>query len=334
MSWNVFISAPALANTNSPALEMLQRAGCKVIHNRAQHPLSQDTLREVLPKQQAILAGLDRFSATVLESPAAADLKIISRWGVGYDAVDVATATRLGIVVANTRGLLDEAVADYTFALLLSLARQIPAGVATVRAGEWKQAWGVDVHGQTLGLVGFGPIGQAVARRARGFNLRVLVCDPARSADPKWPDVEFVTCDHLLAESDFVSLHTALTPQTRGLIGEAQLRKMKPSALLINAARGALVDEMALTKALKEGWIAGAAMDVFQAEPLLSDHSFRKLPNVLLTPHQASFARQTAERVSLAAVQAIVDLMQGQRPKSVVNPEVFDSPALRASLRQ
>ena len=332
MSWNVLITAPAIAETGTAALELLRSAGCEIAMPLLTVPLTGDTLREMLSGRDAVFAGIETFSAVILESTSASRLKIISRWGVGLDSVDVAAATRLGITVSIARGLLDEAVADYTFGLLLTLARQIPTGHASVQAGEWKQTWGCDVHGRTLGLIGCGGIGRAVARRAAGFGLRVIAYDPSRNAASA-RQIEFVPLDHLLAESDFISLHAAVAPGTRALIGEAQLRKMKSSALLINTARGALMDEAALVRALHEGWIAGAALDVFITEPLPADNPLRAAPNLILTPHQASFARKTGEQVSLAAAQSIVNLMQGRRPDSVVNPEVFQSPTLRAPLR-
>jgi phosphoglycerate dehydrogenase-like enzyme len=169
-----------------------------------------------------------------------------------------------------------------------------------------------------------------MARRATGFNMRLIGCDPAPNPEAKKIGLKYVSLDQLLADSDFLSLHAALTPENRGLIGEAQLRKMKRDAYLINTARGALVDETALDLALRKGWIAGAALDAFVVEPLPGDHPLRRAPNLLLTPHQASFARETGERVSLIAAQAIVDLMNGRRPQFVVNPEVFESKTLRA----
>jgi lactate dehydrogenase-like 2-hydroxyacid dehydrogenase len=280
-----------------------------------------------------LLAGLDLCSAAILNSAAAANLKIISRWGVGYDSIDVAAATRNGIVVCNTPRLLDEAVADYTFALLLGLARRVPEANQTVRAGQWTQLWGTDIGGKILGLIGCGRIGLAVARRARGFSLRLLAYDPTPNPEAQKFGVSFVPLDTLLAESDFVSLHAALTPQSRGLIGETQLRKMKSTARLVNAARGALIDESALARALKEGWIAGAALDVFEAEPLPAESSLRDAPNLLLSPHQSSFALETGERVSQVAAQAILDLINGRRPQFVVNAEVFASQALRARIQ-
>jgi phosphoglycerate dehydrogenase-like enzyme len=269
----------------------------------------------------------------VLQSPTATRLKLISRWGVGYDSIDVLTATKLGIVVTYTPGLLDDAVADYTFALLLALARRVHEGHVIMRGGEWRATWGSDVSGKTLGIVGCGRIGQAVAQRAGAFKMRVLACDVSPSPAAKALAASFISLDELLAESDYVSLHAALTPQSRGLIGEGELRKMKPTAYLINAGRGALVDETALLRALQAGWIAGAALDTYATEPLPAHDPLRRAPNVLLAPHQASFARETGERVSMAAAQAVVDLMDGRPPQEVLNPEVFRSVALRTALK-
>lgn len=276
-----------------------------------------------------VLASLDGYSADILTK--ANQLKIIARWGVGYDSVDIAAATRNGIVVTYTPGLLDQAVADYTFALLLSLARHVPEANARIQRGEWASQWGGDVGGKTLGIVGFGRIGKAVAQRATGFNMRVLACTPNPPA--KNGGVEFVSLEKLLAESDFVSLHAALTPASRNLIGGPQLRGMKRTAYLINTARGALVDESALVRALHEKWIAGAALDVFTTEPLPAESALRSTPNLLLSPHQSSYARETGERVSLAAAQGIVDLMNGIKPGNVLDPDVFGNPNLRARLR-
>ena len=333
MSWKVLITARTMNEVGASALQLLRNAGCDVITPPKLGPLSADELLKGLPDMDAVLASMDKFTETVITSSAAAKLKIISRWGVGYDAIDVPAATRIGIVVAYTPGLLDETVADFAFALLLALARRVHIGHLDMTAGVWRGVWGNDVFGKTLGILGCGRIGRAVARRATGFNMRLIAYDVQPNPEARQLGVKFVSLDELLAESDFLSLHAALTPQNRGLIGETHLRKMKRTAYLINTARGALVDENALAQALQEGWIAGAALDTFVVEPLPAEHILRKAPNVLLTPHLASFARETGERVSMAAAQAIVDLMNGRRPKLVIDVEVFKSPALRAKLQ-
>ena len=331
MSWQVLITARTMNDVGQSALQLLRDAGCRLVIPPKAGPLPAVELAAALPGMDAVLASMDKFTADVLAGPSAATLKLISRWGVGYDAIDVPAATRAGVVVAYTPGLLNETVADYAFALLCAVARRVHEGHATMRAGEWRSAWGHDISGKTLGILGCGRIGQAMARRAAGFNLRLLGHDLAPNPEAEKLGVQFVSFDELLAQSDFLTLHAALTPQSRGLIGEAQLRRMKPSAYLINTARGALVDEAALVRALQEGWIAGAAIDAFVTEPLPADHPLRSAPNLLLTPHQASFARETGERVSLAAAQAIVDLQSGRKPRWVVNPDVFGSAALRTA---
>ena len=331
MSWKVIITAhaPSVEAVGGEALRRLQEEGCQVIHPPKYGPLTEAELLPQLIGIDAVIAGMDPFNATVLASKEAATLKIISRWGVGIDAVDLAAAAERGIVVANTPGLLNGAVADYAMALLLAIARQIPEGSVTLREKRWDAAWGPDMLGKTLGLVGCGGIGQAVAKRARGFEMRLLGSDPAPSEEAVQLGIEFVPLEQLLAESDFVSLHSALTPETRGLIGEPELRAMKPGAYLINTARGGVIDEEALAKALREQWIAGAALDVFAVEPLPTDHPFHEVPNLLLTPHLASLGYDSGARVSNAATDAILDVRAGRRPRWVVNPDVFQSPNLR-----
>jgi phosphoglycerate dehydrogenase-like enzyme len=333
MSWKVLITARTMTIVGASSLELLRKSGCEIIMPEKLGPLSAAELLPLIKGMDAALVSPDDYSAAVLQAPELAGLKIISRWGVGYDSIDIPAATKLGIVVGYTPGLLDETVADYTFALLFGIARRIHAGHMGMAQGKWAPAWGHDVFNKTLGIIGCGRIGRAVARRASGFNMRVLAYDVMKSPEAEKLGVKYVPLEQLIAESDFVSLHAAVTPENKGLISEAMLRKMKRDAYFINAARGALVDEVALAKALHEGWIAGAAVDAFIVEPLQQDHPLRQAPNLLLTPHQASFARETGERVSLAAAQAIVDLMNGKRPQMVVDPKVFESPALRAKLK-
>jgi phosphoglycerate dehydrogenase-like enzyme len=330
MSWKILITARAVQPAGQQAQALLRNAGCELIFPPKFGPLKAPDLVRALDGMDAVLASLDEYSAPVLSAPSAARLKIIARWGVGYDSVDLPAATRNGIVVTYTPGLLDDAVADYTFALLLSLARRVHEANAAMDRGEWKHFWGDDVGEKALGIIGLGRIGKAVARRALGFNMRVLANTPHPSPENK--EIQFVSLEQLLKESDFVSLHSALTPGTRGIVGEAQLRQMKRTGYLINTARGALVDEAALVRALGEGWIAGAALDVFTTEPLPEDSPLRFVPNLLLSPHQSSYARGTGERVSLAAAQTFLDLMDGKKPQNVLNPEVFASKALRRSL--
>jgi phosphoglycerate dehydrogenase-like enzyme len=313
-------------------LKKLSDAGCEIIHPPKYGPL---TVAELLPQLvgvDAVLAGMDPFNAEVLASKEAAQLKVISRWGIGIDAIDLPAAAKQGVVVANTPGLLNEAVADYAMGMLLAMARRIPQGWHLLQGGQWESEWGPDLGGKTLGLVGCGGIGQAVAKRAKGFDMRLIGFDPFPSQAAKDFGIEFVPLDQLLAEADFVSLHSALTPDTRGLINETRLRTMKPSAMLINTARGAVIDESALARALKEGWIAGAALDVFVVEPLPGDHPLHAVPNLLLTPHQASLGYGSGAKVSMACADAVLDVQAGRKPRWVVNPDVYSAGALRVPL--
>jgi len=330
--WRVLLTARALAEVGRPALDILREAGCALISPTRPGTFSAAELISQLEGIDAILCSPDKFTADVFASPAARSLKIISRWGVGYDSVDIASASAAGVVVAFTPGMLNDAVADYAFALMFAIARRIPDGNAALKEGRWSAPWGHDIGNKTLGIIGCGRIGQAVARRAAGFNMRLLGHDVMPNADAEKLGVKFVPLEELLRQSDFITLHAALTPQTQNIIGEPQLRMMKPNAYLINTARGGHIDEAALARALTENWIAGAALDTFVTEPLPKDHPFRSTPNLLLTPHQAGFARGTGEDVSRASAQAIVDLMHGRKPQHVVDAAVFDSPALRAKL--
>ena len=332
MSWKVLITARTMNEVGRSALALLREAGCGLTLPLRFGPYGAEELRPLLRDHQAVLASMDKFTADVLRSSEAAQLKIISRWGVGYDAIDIPAATDRAILVAYTPGALNETVADFAFALLLSLARRVHIGHASMSQGKWEAAWGTDVFGKTLGIIGYGRIGRAMAQRATGFNMRLLAHDPNPGPQIEGPPIQYVSLDELLAQSDFVSLHAALSAENRSLIGSAQLRRMKPTAYLINTARGALIDEAALARALQESVIAGAALDAFTVEPLPAIHPLRTAPNLLLTPHLASFARETGERVSLLAAQAIVDLMNGRKPQFVVNPSVYDSPNLRNAL--
>jgi phosphoglycerate dehydrogenase-like enzyme len=331
MSWTILITARTWPEVGRPAEELFEKAGCRILIPEEWGALPKEKLLKHLKEADAVLASPDDYSKEVLASSEARRLKIISRWGVGFDSIDIGEATRQGVVVAFTPGLLDETVADYAFALLLAVTRQIHTGHSSMSRREWSLIWGNDVYGKTLGIIGCGRIGRAVARRAAGFNLRLLGYDVHPTPEAESLGIRFIGLEELLQESDFVSLHAALTPQNRGMIGEKQLRQMKPGAYLVNTARGALVDETALARVLHEGGLAGAALDAFASEPLPLDHPLYKAPNVLLTPHLASFARETGERVSLTAAQAIVNWMEGKRPQFVVNPEVFESDNLRRS---
>jgi glyoxylate reductase len=273
-------------------------------------------LEKVADKVGLLCLLTDRIDAALIDT--APHLKVISQCAVGYDNIDLAAAARRGIAVGNTPGVLTDATADFTFALLMAAARRIVEGADFVRAGKW-ETWGLtlllgqDVFGATLGLIGLGRIGQAVARRARGFEMRLLYCDQQRQPEAEQSlGVEYCPLDDLLAQADFVSLHVNLTPETRGLIGARQFELMKPTAALINTARGPIVDPQALYAALKTGQIGAAALDVTDPEPLPPDHPLLTLPNLIVAPHIASATVSSRTQMALIAVRNLIAGVQGQ----------------------
>jgi D-3-phosphoglycerate dehydrogenase len=250
----------------------------------------------------------------------------VVRSGSGTDNVDVDAATREGIVIANTPGAVTETVSDHTVAMLFSVVRRIPYNDRDVRAGGWREESSYIPHhltGGTLGLVGFGRIGRRVAEKVSGFSMKVLAFDPYVPDDVmSKAEVEKVALDDLLQRSDFVSLHTPLTTETFHLIGERQLRLMRPNAYLVNVARGAVVDEPALYRALSEGWIAGAALDVLEVYPPDPDNPLLRLEDVVFNPHIAAAGVFCLHEMFRLAGETIIDVRHGRWPRSVVNPTV------------
>jgi D-3-phosphoglycerate dehydrogenase len=250
----------------------------------------------------------------------------ILRTGSGTDNVPVEAATRLGIVVANTPDAMTDEVSDHAVALLLAVVRKVAVHDRAVRAGRWDRAFArpeLRVRARTLGLVGFGRIARAVARKLSGFEMEVLACDPHVSPEAMAAaGARAARLDDLLSRSDFVSLHCPLVPETAQLIGERELRLMKPTAVLINTARGAVVDEKALARALEEGWIAGAGLDVLAAEPPAPASPLLRLDNCVITPHIAALSAEFVETCWRLSLETVLDLAAGRRPRSCVNPQV------------
>jgi glyoxylate reductase len=261
----------------------------------------------------------------------------IANFGVGYSNIDVAAATELGIPVTNTPGVLTETTADTTWALLMATARKIPQAHLYTMSGKWngpggKTFMGLDIgpggsnRAKVLGIIGFGRIGQAVMRRSKGFKMKVIAYDPLKKEEIlKMRGVEYREVDDLLRESDFVTLHCNLTRETHHLIGGREFDLMKPTAILINASRGSVVDERALVSALKKGKIGGAGLDVYEKEPKLSP-GLAKLENVVLLPHIGSATADTRGQMAALAARNAVAMVRKQKPKNIVNPEVFGSP--------
>jgi glyoxylate reductase len=291
-----------------------------------ERPTPEDLQRAVADVEGLICMLTDRIDEALLA--AAPRLRIVANVAVGYDNLDVATLNRRKIAATNTPGVLDETTADLAWTLLMCVARQIVAADAFARAGKWRswelnQFCGADVWGKTLGIVGFGRIGQAVARRARGFGMRVIYSSGHRVAAEIERELaaEYRTLDALVAEADFVTLHVPLTPSTRHMIAAPQFAAMKPTAYLINTARGPVVDEAALIAALAAGRIAGAGLDVYEREPEIPDGLRRA--NVVMTPHIGSASIETRTKMAMIAVENVIAFFDGKRPATILNPEVL-----------
>ena len=319
MKWNVFVTR----RISAEGLEELRKADVNIDLHDEQEALPRDEmLARVRDCDGVIITGGERVDAGFFA--AAPRLKVVSCHAVGYDNVDIAEATRRRIAVTNTPDVLTDATADLTWALLLGVARRVVEGDRLARSGEWRGLaptllLGVDVTGKTLGIVGAGRIGVAVAKRATGFSMRILYF--ARTAKPDMDALgaRRATVDEVLRESDFLCVHVPLTAETRHLFGEAEFRKMKPTARFINMARGPVHDEAALARALREGWIAGAGLDVYEHEPKI-DPELVRLPNALLLPHIGSATVETRRQMSILAAENLLAVLERRPCPNVVNP--------------
>jgi lactate dehydrogenase-like 2-hydroxyacid dehydrogenase len=308
------------------AREILQ-ASCEVEYwTQAERPPREELTRRIQDKEGLVCLLTERVNEELLR--AAPKLRIAANVAVGYDNIDVAACTQRGVVATNTPGVLDETTADFAWTLLMAVARRLGEGETLARSGNWKgwdldQLVGADVWGKTLGIVGFGRIGRAVARRAAGFQMKVIYTDAQRvSQDVETAlNAEFRDFNTLLADSDFVSVHVPLLKETRGLFDAPRFYRMKPTSFLINTSRGPVVDEAALVHALEIGKIAGAALDVFENEPFI--HPGLKRPNVVLAPHIASASIETRTKMACIAAENVTAIFKGQRPPNMLNPEVL-----------
>jgi glyoxylate reductase len=313
----------------------IQQAGLEVLSGKVDFKIwenegapPRNELLENVKDAEGLLSGLPiKVDAELFA--AAPKLKVVSNFAVGYDNIDVAEATKRGICVTNTPNVLTPATADLTFALILASARRIIEANAFLRSGDWK-VWhpelmvGQEVAGSTIGIIGMGQIGQSVAKRAYGFDMKILYFDTLRR-----PEIEsrleatYVELNELLAKSDFVTLHCVLNESTKGLIGEKELRSMKKTAILINAARGPLVDQQALYRACSEKWIWGAGLDVFAKEPVPLDEPLLTLSNVTTVPHIGSASVAARNGMAVKSASNLLAVLQGQKPTDLVNKEVW-----------
>lgn len=327
--------------TDRPRVFVTRRipeAGLRPVLEQTDADLWEDELpppREELLRRVAGVDGLlslltDRVDDELLDA-AGPQLKVVSNFAVGFDNVDVPACTRRGIPVGNTPGVLTETTADLAFALLMAVARRLPEAHDYVRADRW-QTWGPllllgrDINGATLGIVGFGRIGREMAKRAGGFGMRVLYHDlhPATAEEEAALGAESVELDRLLAESDFVTLHTNLSTETQHLLDAAAFARMKPGAIVVNTSRGPVIDHQALYDALKSGHLFGAGLDVTDPEPLRADHPLVSLPNCLVVPHIASASEATRDRMAEMAAANLLAGLRGERLPTPVDAAVYE----------
>jgi len=310
------------------ALEILRKYAEVDVFEGVDNAAPRDLILSKVEDLEGLLCLLtDKIDSEIIE--AGTRLKVISNYAVGFNNIDVDTATKHGIYVAYTPGILTETTADCTWALLLSIARRIAEADRYVRSGNWMHAWGPrmflgsDIHGKTLGIIGLGRIGSAVARRAKGFNMNIIYYDIMRREDLEDElGVAFKEFDEVLSEADFVTIHVPLTEETHHMIGRRELSMMKRTAYLVNTSRGPVIDEEELYNALKERIIAGAALDVYEQEPIDPRSPLLGLDNIVLVPHIASASIETRTKMAVVAANNLVSVLRGEEPPNLVNPEV------------
>ena len=303
-------------------MERLRREGCHILEWREGSGLPESDLLAKVGEVDAWIVAFHPIGAALMDS--APRLRVIAKHGVGVDNIDISAATARGIVVTTAPSANDQAVADLTMALLLSLLRRIPEANGSVKAGRWERFLGCGLNGKVMGILGLGRIGQNVARRAKGFGVELI------GADPFWPEdvareigIRRVEPNELFVQADVISLHAPLTPETTGLVGEAAIARMKAGVWIVNTSRGRVVDEKALYEALTSGKVAGYATDVFENEPPVGS-PLLTLPNVIATPHMGTHTRESLQLMGDRVADAVLCIFRGERPEFVVNPEVFD----------
>jgi D-3-phosphoglycerate dehydrogenase len=323
MAFRVLITATSFSTLTPEPEDRLRAEGYEVIHNPYGRPMAAEELRPLLRNVDAVAAGVDQFHPPAFDE--ADRLRVLARHGAGLDGVDIAECTRRGVVVANVPGANAEAVADMAMALMLAVARHVPGGDSSTKAGRWENTYGRDMFEATLGLLGLGRIGKGVARRGRGFSMRVLAYDPyfdegfAAGHGIERAD----SIEQVMREADFVSVHMPLMPETRGCINAERIALMKPTAILVNTARGAIVNEGALADALEAGRIFGAGLDVYAAEPPTNSRLL-KCPRTVTMPHVSSNTPGALLGMGNGVTDAIIAVLSGRKPEFLVNPEVCE----------
>lgn len=325
MSGNVLITLfDTFLESNPSFIRMFQERGYNTIVRGDREPLSEEKLMPLIREADAYIVGLADVNRKVIES--ATRLKVIAAFGTGYNHIDTEAATQKGIVVANAQGVNAVSTAELTIGLMLDLARSVSSSDRCIRSGEWKSSVGSELHDKVLGIIGTGKIGYELARIAfHGFNMKILAHDVYQNENMiKECRAQYANIDTILENSDFVSVHIPLTEKTKGFISLKELKKMKKSAYLINAARGGIVDEDSLYEALVNQWIAGAALDVYTREPPVGSRMIG-LDNIITTCHLGGSTRDAIERIGKVSYENVVNVLEGKKTEYCVNPKVYDS---------
>ncbi len=310
-SMRVLVTPTSFAKHAPRLRQVLEETVGTVVYSPVPRPLTSAELRDLLPGCHGYIAGLDVINRAALEG--ADELRVIARYGVGVERVDLTAAQEKGICVTNTPSANSTAVAELAIGLMLALARQIPAAVSATRAGEWLRMSGLSLEGKTVGLIGFGNIGQAVARRVRPFGCTVLAYDPyPNNAAADAIGVRLTTRNEVIAAADIISLHLPVVPETRGMVNADFLAQSKPGCFLINTARGDLIDEAALLAALQSGQVAGAALDCFTVEPPGAEHPLLQLPQVIATPHAGAHTDGATNAMGWGALDNCLAVLRGE----------------------
>jgi len=320
----IFVSSKTFGKICKKPIELLEKVAL-IERNPYDRKMSKEELIRMAKDADILVVGNDRIDGEVMDE--CERLRLIARHGIGIDNIDLKAATERGIIVTYTPQANSESVADFTIGLMISLSRKIIKANNDTKSGNIKvtEYIGTEVYKKTLGVIGLGAVGSRVAKRAKGFDMRVLAYDPYASKEVAGKlGVELVDKDYLLKESDFVTLHVPLTPETKGMIGERELKLMKETAFLINTSRGKVIVQDALVKALEEGWIAGAALDVFESEPLEIDSPLTKFKNVVLAPHAASASKEARSEMANIVADSLISFSRGEVPKTLVNRDVVE----------
>lgn len=317
MTYKILVTSRSFGQVSEEPIKLLEQNNCSIDFKKESGLYGEEDFLKVIGEYDAVIVGADHMTAKVIE--AGKKLKIICKHGAGVDNIDCEKAKEMGIPVTNVPATNSDAVADFAFGLILNTARKISANAFEVKRGKWNKDIGVDVCKKTLGIIGCGAIGRRVAKRGQGFDMRVLGYDPYVKESANLSNISLVDLDTLIKESDFISIHVPLTPDTRNLIGSKEMQQMKKGAFIINTARGGIVDENALYQFLTNGHLGGAALDVTEQEPIQADSPLLKLDNVIITSHIASYSKESLNAVSMACARNIIKIINNETPDNIVN---------------